>query len=126
MTEPTRIVLVGQGLPRILRDLVREIIHSEPDMEIVEELAEMDVVDTAEVVSKVLHARAHLLLVGTPDSQLADTCTRLLDDYPKLRVLGISTEGRSGFVSELRPDGVSVGELSPRALIAAIRGSSVA
>jgi hypothetical protein len=110
----------------MLRDLVTEIIHNEPDMEVVEEIVELDLVDTTEVVHRVIHARANLLLVGTADSQLADTCTRLLEDYPRLRVLGISTEGRSGFVSELRPHGTSVGELSPQALLTAIRGSSVA
>jgi DNA-binding NarL/FixJ family response regulator len=124
MTESTRVVVVGQGLPRILRDLVREIIQTEPDIEVVEELTEVDLVDTSDLVTRVILARAHLLLVGTPDSELVETCTRLLNNYPRLRILGISAEGRRGFVSELRPHGAAVGELSPETLIAAIRGSS--
>ena len=40
---------------------------------------------------------------------------------PRPRVLGIASEGREGFVYELRPYRMPIGELSPETLVNAVR-----
>jgi hypothetical protein len=45
----------------------------------------------------------------------------LLFDRPRLRLLGISGDGSSGWIYELRPHREALGNVSPGELIAAVR-----
>lgn len=107
-----RILLVG--MPLMLRDIVKGILAAEPRVRIVGELDDGgSVVDQARV-------EADLAILGLRDSELPEIGVRLLTANPGTRLLGISSDGRKGFIYELRPHAIPLGELSPRVLVNAI------
>jgi hypothetical protein len=85
----------------MLSGIVMELVSEEPDLAIVAEVGEADVAVTE------LEGGA----VGD-----------LLRDRPRLRVIALSADGREASSFELRPDETKLGEVSPAALLAAIRG----
>jgi chemotaxis response regulator CheB len=119
LMDCSRIVLVG--MPTMLHDLVKEIIANEPDMQIVDELPEAEAGDEANVLLRVVRARADVLVIGGSAGELPEKGLRLLHAYPKLRVLGVSSDGRRGFIAHLRADGKAVGDFRPHDLVDAIR-----
>jgi hypothetical protein len=110
--ESIRVLLVG--LPRMLRDIVNGLVSVEPDLEIVGEFgdgeAELDAIEAA---------RASVVIAGAQAPLLA---RRLVD---RVRVLGVSADGRDGVVYELRPQARVLGEMSPATLLAAVRGEDL-
>jgi hypothetical protein len=58
--------------------------------------------------------------VGSDDGEVSEPYRRLLDDHPRLKVLALEGDGRSGSIWELRPHRIPLGELSPRRLVQAI------
>ena len=51
---------------------------------------------------------------------------RVLDERPRLRVLAVAGHGREAFLYELRPTRTPLGEVSPRAIVEAIRSARYA
>jgi hypothetical protein len=97
--KTTRIVLVG--LPRVLSGIVTDLVSPEPGLAIVGEVEDADV------------AIAQL----EPGAAEA-----LLEVRPRLRVVAISADGREASTFELRRYEEWLGEVSPKVLLAAIRG----
>jgi hypothetical protein len=102
------------GMPRMLRSLVRDILEREVDMEIVGETA------TSEP-AEILATDPNMVIVGMESADLPPAGTSLLSDLSKVRVLGLSPQGRSGYLYELRPRRQPVGEVSPQSLVKVIR-----
>jgi DNA-binding NarL/FixJ family response regulator len=113
--NPTRILLLGMST--MLADLVRGIAQADPDVEIVGELAH----DSA-LLTTSAHTAPDVVIVALTDGDLPASCSSLLYSQPRVRVLGLAQRGRDGFVWEMRPHRVPLGEMSPRTLLAAIRG----
>jgi hypothetical protein len=109
----TRILLAV--MPRMLADIVRNVIASQIDFELAGEL-----LDTAGLAQAVSSKTADVLIVG--GSVGSDAVRRLLYQQPRLRIVTIETGGRQGAVLELRPHVGPLGELSCATLVAAIRG----
>ena len=110
--KPRRIILVG--LPRMLNDVVKQIIDEQPDLEVVAEVGcESDV--------------AHAVAGHDAELVIADpSCTdgaieRLVGRRSSLRLLEVQANGRWSCLSELRPHRVPLGEISPERLLEAIR-----
>jgi len=110
--DPIRIVLVG--MPGVLRDLIREIVTNQPDMQIVGELSDGELENR-------FRSPPDLLILGLEDSHLPVQGERLLMDYPSATVIGVSADGRNGFIYELRPYRMPLGEMSPQVLLETIR-----
>jgi hypothetical protein len=97
----------------MLREIVKEVVASESDLDIVEEdgdaaLATIRSSGTCVVITQ-LEKPAHV------------SVRHLLGERQQVRVLALSTDGREGAVYELQPEERVLGEISPPTLLAAIR-----
>jgi DNA-binding NarL/FixJ family response regulator len=112
--ERTRVLLLE--IPAMLADLLKGIVQADDQIEIVAELA--DATDLIEVSDR---ADAHVVIINLPDSDLPASCSALLGERPRMRVIGLAGHGRNGFLWELRPHRLALGEISPSTLLPAIR-----
>ena len=104
-------------MPRMLRDIVGAIVTGQPDLQVVGE------VDSSEaLIAGARRTRPDVLIVGSEPSVLT-TSRRLMADQRTLRVIEVVAEGRLGYVYERTPERTLVGDISPEALLAAVRGS---
>lgn len=93
-------------LPGVMRDLVESIVATQPDMQLVS--AEPAVVPDVVIVGL------------TPDADATALAAHLYD-HPHQRILALAIDGRQAVAYELRPYLTELGEISPDALLAAIR-----
>jgi DNA-binding NarL/FixJ family response regulator len=110
-----RVLLIG--LPPMLRELVRQAASSVADIELVGEISAAE--PAGEAVKRyqpsvVLLTSDHLDLRG-------DWPSLLRQGSCELRLIALESGGDAGAVFELRPRRLTLGELSPGALIEAIR-----
>jgi hypothetical protein len=114
-----RIRIIVIGLPQILRDVITEIVADQPDMEVVGDLPDGANPATVEDLGGSFVA----IRVGN-DGELPDVGARLLERRARgFRILGLSSEGRTGFLYELRPTQIAIGEVTPERLLRAIRAA---
>jgi hypothetical protein len=105
------------ALPGMLGNIVGDIVRAQPDMELV---AAVD--DVGAVSEAVGRTDAGFALVG----DIADReCTSILRAHPRTKVVSVVADGRRGFLVELRPHRVPLGEVSPQGLIDALRSAAV-
>jgi hypothetical protein len=108
--EQIRIVLVS--MPRMLSDIIRELVDAEPALDIV---AELDP-----------HAPPAAIEAWSPDVVVAGRAAstrwgeELLFARPRRRVLAVDDDGRTGTLLELVPSRRELGELSRDTLIRAL------
>lgn len=118
--EPLRILLVG--MPRILREIIREIIASEKDMEIVGERT-----DIVALPAETDRTRARFVIGAANGPDAVAEYHRLLYERPHLQVLLVENNGRRGVLHELRPHAVPISAMdsvAPTELIEAIRSAT--
>ena len=116
-TEQTRVLLAH--LPQMLRDLISEIVGREADMEIVGTVSE-----GAQLVAAAQATDAEFVIAGLDDAELPSPYRELLDERPRMKVLGLEGDGRLGVLYELAPRKVALGELTARSLVTVIRTGS--
>lgn len=105
-----RILLLD--LPRMLADLVRDVVAEDASLEVVGEIADPK---HPEVLTA---AEPDLILVGGEDDGPPAACRAAFDERPHLTVLALSARG--GVLWELAPRRVPLGDLSRDALRAAL------
>jgi len=110
--ERTRIVLID--MPPLLRDIVREAIRREPDLDIVAEHDEIDVRSAVELDDP------DFIIVGE-DAAAQQDVRMLVGARRGLRALEVQSDGRDSVLYELRPHRISLGEVSSDTLVRAIR-----
>jgi DNA-binding NarL/FixJ family response regulator len=110
-----RVVLID--MPRILREIIRETISVQPDMDVVAEL------DASWSVPDSVDRYDPDVVVVSGDSARIDELGRALLQRGSSRALAVSPDGNESFLVELRPHQVPLGELSPEALLAAVRAT---
>jgi DNA-binding NarL/FixJ family response regulator len=103
----------------MLRDLVKEIVGREADMEIVGEVSE-----GAQLVPAARETDAEFVIAALDDLELPAAYRALLDERPRMKVLGLAADGRLGVLYELVPRKIPLGELSAGSLVSAIRAGS--
>jgi DNA-binding NarL/FixJ family response regulator len=101
-------------MPRMLRGIVEGLVSAEPDLEIVG-----DFEDAEAAVGSIEATGASVVIAGLQAPSLA----RRLSD--RVRVVGVSADGRESVLYELRPHERVLGEISPSTLLAAIRGGQL-
>jgi hypothetical protein len=100
----------------MLTDIVRNIIISHEDLEFAGEAACVSGLEqTAQNVS------ADVLVIGAAPDENNTVCVDLLYARPRMRIVAIHDNGREAQFFQLRPHIEHLGELSPDALIAALR-----
>lgn len=118
--EKVNVLLVG--MRGILGEIVREIVADQPDMEIAGELQ-----DLGELRSSRRLGRSRVVIACRDDeSELPDDIRDLLGRHPGLTLLTVQGDGRHGSVYRLRPEKIPLGDVSPGALVDAIRAPTTA
>lgn len=113
--DEIRILLVD--MPRLLREIVRNVIDSQPGMTVAG--VHVRLVPLAGAVDR---ARAHVVIFGQESSELTHGCRELLEQRPRVQVMAVSGDGRRTTLYGLRPYREPLGEVGPDQLAAAIRG----
>jgi hypothetical protein len=98
----------------LLREIVREAIVREPDLELVAEHDEIDVRAAVELDDP------DFMIIGE-GAAANGTVRSLVGDGRGLRALEVQSDGRESVLYELRPHRISLGEISSDTLVRAIR-----
>jgi DNA-binding NarL/FixJ family response regulator len=112
--ERTRIVLVD--MPPLLREIVRDTLAREPDLDVVAE-HEADV----DVRGAVGETDVDFLIVGAEATTARMGVASLVGAQRGIRAIEVQSDGRESVLYELRPHRVSLGEMSPETLLRTIR-----
>ena len=102
-------------MPQLLRGIVRNVLADHRDMRVMREVE-----DESLVLAAVEETEAQFVIWGI-DGEIPEECPRLFQEFPRVRVLAIEQEGRSGFLYELRPSKLALGQLSGRTIVDTIR-----
>jgi hypothetical protein len=111
---PTRVLLFD--MPRLMRDLVHAAVDDDPDLELVGEAADVSALSAA-----INDTGADLLILPASESELPEAAADAFDSRPVLKILVLTGAGEPAFLWELAPWRVSLGDLSPTRLRAALR-----
>ncbi len=103
-------------MPGILRDIIEGAVARQPDMLLIDGSNDLDV---AAVVKK---CAPHVVIVADAVGALEPSYRGLLVDNPRLKIIVVTDDGRSGQVLEFRRSPVA--QMSPQGLIAAIRAAA--
>jgi len=103
------------GLPRLLSDIITEMIKVQPDMELVPSKAPLD------MRSHLLKSEADAVMAGLVNDELPPGCEDLMWARPSTALLGIAERGGRAVLYQLRPLVTELGEVSLEGLLAATR-----
>ena len=115
--SPVRVALIG--FSGLLGDIIGQSVASEPDFEIVADLASTDNPDEALEV-----ARADILLWNDADESELAQWLDAVSTRCGPRVLATLGDGRNASLWEITPRRTELGSLSPQTLIETIRSSA--
>jgi hypothetical protein len=118
--EKVNVLLVG--MRGILGEIVREIVADQPDMEIAGELQDLGELRS----SRRLDRSGVVIACRDDESELPDDIRDLLGRHPGLTLLTVRGDGRHGSIYRLRPEKIPLGDVSPGALVDAIREPTTA
>ena len=116
----TRVVL--GTLPPLLGDIVRETLTRQTDFEVLAEVG-----TRAEIMPAVQETGAHVVIVGIATggwTSLSTLLRDLLARHPRLTIIALASDGRSGYVYQLRPRTLAIDDISPTSLVRAIRATA--
>ena len=114
-----RIRILLAGMPRMLLDMVTDIVMAHPDMMVSGKMQ-----DTEEICATVKKIKADVVILNESTKGLFQDYQELLYSRPHLRVLSITSDGHHFFLHKLRPFRAALGEVSPEGLVQAIRSSA--
>ena len=105
-------------MPRMLRELIGAVVDAAPDMSLVEGSVVLTP-DSADSHSQ----DADVLIVSVSGDTRGPQLESLLYARPHMTLLAIGQNGRATTLYELRPHAVALGDVSPQALVDAIRSA---
>jgi len=108
-------VLLAEGLPRMLHDLLVGLAKNSEGLEVVD-----TVLSRQELTEQIRAAGAHIVVYRREQPGLPAWAEELLGRHPRLRFLALDPEGRSGDLFETRRVRTRIAEISADALIAAL------
>jgi hypothetical protein len=105
------------GIPKMLSDILGQVLASEPDMTIAGRIRhEQDLLKAVQVT------RANVVLAKQNAEDERETYAPLLFRRPQLKVVAVAADGSTGLVYALHPQRIPLGEMSADTLRRAIRG----
>jgi chemotaxis response regulator CheB len=110
-----RVVLIDMN--KVLRQLVKGILEKDASVYVVAELP-----DTVPLRDAVASTDARVVIFGTEASELSAEGADLLSRRPRIRLLTVTRNGRRTCLYALRPHREDLGEISPAALLRAVKG----
>ena len=115
-TPLIRVALVVE--PPVLRDVLREILASAPDVELVSPASPAPPAGVAG------NGAAEVVILTAPHPENELIPALMLFQEPRSRVLALSGDARQAFLYELRPHRTALGELSRERLLEAVRAAA--
>jgi DNA-binding NarL/FixJ family response regulator len=103
-------------LPRLVRDIVEKLVAAEAGLEVVGSMERSE-----RLVEEVARTGADLVVMGVGRQGLPAVCDELLYAHCRSRVIAVEGDAESGFIYQLLPRKLPLGELGPQRLIEAIR-----
>lgn len=113
---PIRLVLAT--MPPLLAAIVRETLAGQRDIEILAEVA-----DPEELLATLRRTGASVAVVGVAANDSRAIVHELLAQQPWLRIVTLTSDGRTAFVHSLQPRESAIADLSPDTLLDAIRSA---
>jgi DNA-binding NarL/FixJ family response regulator len=115
--DRTRILLVE--MPRLLCDILRDLIDAESDMVVAGEAPTRE-----GLPALAQRTRSDIVVLGADQSQPPPEGVALLEALPHVRLIGVSADGRSLFLYERGRRQTPLGQMSPRELWSVIRATA--
>lgn len=109
-----RILLANR--PQMMRELVREMIKRQSDMEVVGE-----VLNPVDLLVAVRESEADAVILALKDSREVGLCSHLLTGYPNLTIVGLTSDGKNAFIEQLCPRRVEIVDPSEKSILNALR-----
>ncbi len=115
--QTIKVILASR--PKILSDVIRNLIDCQPDMQVVGE-----VLDPIELLIAVMATPVDAVIV-TPLASTGDPkiCHHLLAERPRLKIIALSEEGDAAFLYESKSRKKRIDEPSGQLILSAIRES---
>jgi chemotaxis response regulator CheB len=105
------------GMPQMLRTIIMDIVSGDPQCEIVAER-----VDEANLPAQLSQTPADVIILAVKElEEIPKRFTSLLVRHPATRIIAITSGGNRGLLYDLRPHLTQIDEMSPAALLSAIR-----
>ena len=108
-------ILLGE-MPRMLQDVVGNIVGVEPDLHVI-----ADGVEPAALVDRVERDRPDVVVLWAQSATPPALCDELLGRFPRLAVVALEDGGQRASMYVMRPARVPLSEMSRTQLVTAIR-----
>ena len=111
-------ILLGD-MPQMLRGIIRDIVSSDPQCEIVAEIPE-----PSSLRDKLDQTQADVAILAIAETDKTDASAQfgaLLAHHPATRIIAITSGGDRAFLYDLRPHVTLIDDLSPAGLLSAIK-----
>jgi len=90
-------ILLANSRPRIMREVMRQLIGQQPDMEVVAEV--LDLSALARVVSE---TEVDAIIIALEDSEALRLASELLAEHPKVTILALAARSDAAFIEQAR------------------------
>ena len=109
-------ILLANNRPRIMREVMKQLIERQPDMEIVAEVLDLS------ALSRVAEeAAADVIIVALEDSDALRLGRQLLAERPEMAILALAAKGNAAFIEQVRLGRREIAEPSEASILSALR-----
>jgi DNA-binding NarL/FixJ family response regulator len=109
-------ILLANNRPRIMREVMKQLIERQPDMEIVAE-----VLDLSTLVCVAKETAANVIIVALEDAEVLELCRQLLAECPDVVILALAAKGDAAFIEQLGAGRTEIAEPSEANILSALR-----
>jgi DNA-binding NarL/FixJ family response regulator len=109
-------ILLANSRPRIMREVMRQLIRRQPDMEIVGE-----VLDLSALVRTAKETAADVIIVALEDSVALGLASQLRTEYPDVIILELASQGDVAFMGQVCLGRREIAEPSEANILSALR-----
>jgi chemotaxis response regulator CheB len=109
-------ILLGNSRPRIMREVMSELIGRQLDMEIVGE-----VLDLSALIRSTKETAADVIVVAVEDTVALGLSTQLLAECPGVIILALASQGNVAFIEQVCLGRKEIAEPSEANILSAVR-----
>jgi DNA-binding NarL/FixJ family response regulator len=109
-------VLLANSRPRIMREVMRQLIERQPNMEIVAE-----VLDLLALVRVAKETAADVVIIALEDSEALGLGSRLLAECPEVTILALAAKGDTAFIEQAHLGRRDIADPSEANILSALR-----
>jgi DNA-binding NarL/FixJ family response regulator len=112
--------IILAGMSNVLATIISAALEQSPGVTIAGMITKPD-----DLTARVEAAQADAVIMQVAEPGEFEHFRPLLLRFPKLKVIGLTSDGKSGFLHELHPRSIRLGELSAATLLTALRTTAV-